>query len=202
MAHDGTANTYLRSSNALSINNAPAITITDDVSAAPGTSDTFAFTASDVDAGDSVSTGYALTSATCDASLSFTTGNSVTISDDTTNGQYICAMANDGTASAYLRSTNALNINNLPVITITDDVSAAPVTSDTFTFSIADVDSGDTPVSGYALTSAACDASLSFTAGNGVTISDDTTNGQYICAMANDGTANTYLLSSNTQNID
>lgn len=201
-ANDGTATTYLRSTNALNINNAPTITITDDVSATPVTSDTFAFTASDVDSGDVVTNGYALTSGTCDASLTFTAGSSVTIDDDTTNGQYICATANDGTESSYLRSTNALNINNLPEITITDDVSATPVMSDTFAFTVADVDSGDMPVSSYALTSAACDASLTFTAGNSVTISDASTNGQYICATAYDGTADTYLRSTNALNID
>ncbi|MBI2310658.1 Ig-like domain repeat protein [Candidatus Collierbacteria bacterium] len=140
-------------------------------------------------------------------------GLPVTCTISTEGENQICSVTPNvcdaaGNCNTSLVVSNGANIDKtLPFLTFSDDVSSGPVTSENVIFVATDTYL-DTSSTKYGFSDdAICDATdsylNSFISGETFSISDETTNGKYICAKAADLAGNTsYQLSSNPLNID
>ena len=210
-AVDTAGNTsYLVSANPLNIDiTNPAISITDDVVAGPVTSDTVAANITDTNI---TLREYALSAdATCNVAdfpgTTYTNSSTLTFNTQTNNGKWVCFKGADGAGNiTYAASANPLNIDvTSPAISITDNVAAGPVQSDTV---IATVTDTNITLREYALSAdATCNVAdfpgTAYTSGSSLVFNTQTNNGKWVCFKGADGAGNiTYSASANPLNID
>lgn len=190
---------------------APTISFTDNVAAGPVQSDTISISVSGVTWG-SPTYRYAFSSnAVCNNadtySNTFVPGTSFTINTETNNGAYICPRVVDASGTTYASaSANDLNVDaTAPAITITNNVSAGPVLSETAAATITDT---NISLRQYSLSSdAVCNASdfpwTNYTSWSNITFNTEINNGKYVCFKWQDSAGNiTYAVSANDINVN
>lgn len=191
----------------------PVITINDWVAVWLVTSDTINVTVTEANP-DTATYKYAYsTDAICNSSdfvgwePSYTSWTNFTINTETNNGKYLCFKAADLSANTtYQISSNVLNIDvTNPSITITDNVVAWPVASDTVAATISDT---NISLREYSLSAdATCNATdfpgTTYTNGSTLTFNTETNNGKWVCFKWADSVWNiSYVTGANSLNID